>query len=133
MPGVPFLINCTSGTNQYICFSFYIIIYRFLYQYNNPFGTIDTAIFRSSRPALFCKKGDVTSFAKFTKNTSKKRFPHRSLLVNSAKFLMTSFLKNPSDGCFCINKHSFYLLSYNDFSPFQKKVIHIFWLSIFSA
>ena len=37
---------------------------------------------------------------------SKKRFRHRCFLVNFAKFLITHFLKNPSDGSFYINTHS---------------------------
>ena len=47
-------------------------------------------------------------FRKIHKNTPKKRFRHRCFLVNSAKFLIKSFLRNPSDGCFCINTPSVY-------------------------
>ena len=47
--------------------SFCIIIYHFLYQYSTLCATIDNAIFPSSHPVLFCKKGDLTSFAKLTR------------------------------------------------------------------
>ena len=33
---------------------------------NSPFITTDTAIIRSSRPVVCCKKGVLTNFAKFT-------------------------------------------------------------------
>ena len=36
-----------------------------------------------------------------------KRFRHRCFLVNSAKFLITPFLRNPLDGCLCINTFAF--------------------------
>ena len=65
---------------------------------------------RSGRPGLFCKKGVLRSFAKFTEKRLcqslffnkvvgprpvtllKKRLWHRCFLVNFAKFLRTSFL-----------------------------------------
>ena len=37
---------------------------------------------------------------------SKQRFRHRCFFVNSGKFLIKPFLKNPSDGCFCRNTRS---------------------------
>ena len=52
--------------------------------------------------------------------------------VNSAKFLITSFLKNPSEGCFTINTHPIYCPT-TTFRLFKSNVTHIFWLSIFSA
>ena len=56
----PFLITYMSGSNWYICFSFCIIIYSFVYQ-------CSFVIIRSSRPVVFCKKGVLTNFAKFTR------------------------------------------------------------------
>ena len=47
-------------------------------------------------------------FRKIHKKTPKKRFRHRCFLVNSAKFPITSFLKNASDGCFSINTRYVY-------------------------
>ena len=53
---------------------------------------------RSSRQELFCKKGVLRNFAKFTGKClcqsliSKKRLWHRCFPVNFAKFLRTSFL-----------------------------------------
>ena len=71
-------------------------------------NTIDTATIRSNRLVVFCKKGVLTNFSKFTKNTCaralflKKRQIYRvnlyqkrdsdtCFLVISAKFLITSF------------------------------------------
>ena len=88
---------------------------------------------------VFCKKGVLTNFAKFTKKhlrerlvfkeiadlqsftLSKKRFRHRCFHVNSAKFLITLFLRNLSDGCF------FCLLYHHDLSLFEKQC-HTYFL-----
>ena len=43
--------------------------------------------------------------------------------MSSTKFLITPFLKNPLDSCFCINT----------FRVFKNNVTHIFRLSIYSA
>ena len=51
---------------------------------------------------------------------SEKRFRHRCFPVNSAKFLITLLLKNPSDGCFCINIRSVYCPT-TTFCFFQKR------------
>ena len=60
---------------------------------------------------------------------SKKRFRHRFFLVNSAKFFITLFCKEPSDGCVCITTYS----PATTFYFFKKDVIHIFRLRIFST
>ena len=88
---------------------------------------------------VFCKKGVLTNFAKFTRKhlrerlrfneiadrqsfiLSKKRFWHRCFHVNSAKFLVTLFLRNLSDGCF------FCLLSHHDLLFFEKQC-HTYFL-----
>ena len=57
---------------------------------------------------LFCKKRCSYKFRKIHKKTPKKRFRYRCFLVNSAKFPITSFLKNASDGCFSINTRYVY-------------------------
>ena len=44
--------------------------------------------YRSSRPEVFCKKGILKIFAKFTG----KHLRHRCFPVNFAKFLRTHFL-----------------------------------------
>ena len=49
---------------------------------------------------LFLMKLRIHRFCNFIK---KKRFRHKWFSVNSAKFLIASFLKNPFDGCFYIN------------------------------
>ena len=98
-------------------------MFQFLYHNLNFLATIDTAKIRNSRPVVFCKKDVLTNFTKFTRKHlrkteveglqglqsltfSKKRFRRRCFLVNSAKFLITLPLKNPLDGCFCINTRS---------------------------
>ena len=56
-------------------------------------------IFRSSRPEVFCKKGVLRNFVKFTgkplclrpATLLKKRLWHRGFLVNFVKFLRTPF------------------------------------------
>ena len=96
---------------------FCIIIYSFACQ----FSLHITAIIRSSRLVVFCKKGFLQTLENSQENTCarvlflmklrihrvcnfiKKRFRHKWFSVNSAKFLMASFLKNPFDGCFYIN------------------------------
>ena len=61
--------------------------------------------FRSSLPEVFCKKGVLRNFAKFTgkhlwpATLLKKGLWHRCFPVNFAKFLRTPFLQN-TDGCF---------------------------------
>ena len=62
---LPFLISYTSGSNWYLCFSFYIIICSFFA--SSPFTTTDSAIIKSSRPVVFWRKGVLTNFAKFTR------------------------------------------------------------------
>ena len=61
---------------------------------------------------MFCKKGVLRNFAKFTGKHQcrslrdqqfyfKKRFWHRCFPVHFAKFLRTLLLQNISGGCFC--------------------------------
>ena len=74
---------------------------------------------RSSHPEMFCKKGVLRNFAKFTgkhvcqnlffkkvaglspAGLLQKRPWHRSFPVNLTKFLRTPFLQKSSGGCFC--------------------------------
>ena len=97
---------------------------------NTSFPTIDTAIIRSSRLVLFCKRDAAKRmFLKISQNLQentkkKKRFQLRCFYVNSGKFLITS------DDCFGINIPSIYYPTMN-FRIFKNDVTHIFWLSIF--
>ena len=59
-------------------------------------------------------------------------FRHRCFLVNSEKFFIILFLKNPSLDCFCINARSVYCPT-TTFCFLKIDVTHIFRLSIFSA
>ena len=97
---------------------------------NTPFTTIDTAIIRDSRPVLFCKKDVLKNFAKFTRKHQKKRFQLRCFHVNSAKFLITSFFKEPF-GRLLQHKHSFYLLSHHELLHFQKRCHTCFLVEYF--
>ena len=74
---------------------------------------------KSSRPEVFCRKGVLSNFAKFTgkylcqgllfnkvaglrpATLLKKRLWHKCFPVNFTKFLRTPFLQNTSGGCFC--------------------------------
>ena len=111
---------------------------------NFSFTTFGTAIIRSSCPLMFFKKGVLRKFAKLTRkhysffnedtdlhefNFIKKEIPAEMF---SWKFLVTSLLKNPSDGCFCINTRSVYCHN-TILNLFEKDITQIFCLSIFSA
>ena len=74
-------------------------------------------LYRISCPDVFCKKGVLRNFAKFTgKNTCtrvgglradtllKKRLWHRCFSVNFAKFLRTCFSQNTFGDWFCLYK-----------------------------
>ena len=110
---------------MHIRFSFCLIIYSFVCQYSLHYNL--TAIIRSSRPLLLCKKDVLENFAKFTRKHQKRYF-----LVNSAKILIIPFLKNSSDDCFCIITRSIYCTT-TTFGLFKNNITHIFWLSVFSA
>ena len=86
--------------------------------------------FRSSRPEVFCKKGVLRNFAKFTGKhlcqsfcfskvaclcLLKKRLRHRCFPLNFAKLLRIPFLQNPSGGYFYTLK----MREYFNFSQLQ--------------
>ena len=96
-----------------------MIIYRFVYQYSAP------CYFQKQPPCAVLQKSLSYKFCKIHKKTPKKRFRHRFFPANSAKFLITSFLKNPSESCFCINTPSVYCRPTN-FRLFKKKTSYIF-------
>ena len=81
--------------------------FLFIYQLQNPIQL------RSSHPEVFCKKGVLKNFAKFTgkhlckrlffnkvAGSLKKSLWHKCFHVNFAKFLRTHFLQNSFGGCF---------------------------------
>ena len=73
----------------------------------------------SSRPELFCKKGVLAIFAKFTRKHQKDI----SLQMFSYEFCEIShntFFKEPFRRLL-LHKHSLCLLFYQDLSPFQKR------------
>ena len=79
---------------------------------------------------LFCKQDVLKNFAKFIRKHQKKRFQLRCSHVNSAKFLITSFFKEPY-GRLLRHKHSFYLLSHHELSHFQKRCYPYFLVEYF--
>ena len=85
---------------------FCIIIYSFVCQYSLHYYWYCYNQKQSSGAVL--QKRCSYKFRKIHKKTPKKRFRHRCFLVNSAKFPITSFLKNASDGCFSINTRYVY-------------------------
>ena len=85
---------------------FCIIIYSFVCQYSLHYYWYCYNQKQSSGAVL--QKRCSFKFRKIHKKTPKKRFQHRCFLVNSAKFPITSFLKNASDGCFSINTRYVY-------------------------
>ena len=99
-----FFTNLHFWLNIY--FSFCIISYSFVCQYSlcsywycyNQKQFSGTVL--QNRFSYKCHKIHI--------KTSKKRFWHGCLLVNSAKFLITPLLRNPWDGCFCINTSTVY-------------------------
>ena len=98
---------------------------------NSPFTAIDTAITRSSRPVVFCKKEVPAYFANFARlvfkevavlqslTSSKKRFQNRWFICELCKISHNIFLKEPF-GRLLLHKHSFCLLSQHGTSSFQK-------------
>ena len=86
----------------------------------------------SSRPVLFCKKGVLTDFAKFTTKHQKKTLAQMFSLYFLAKFLITSFFKELF-GRLLLHKHSLCLLSNHALSPFQKRCYTYFLAEYFSA
>ena len=80
---------------------------------------------RSSHPELFCKNGVLANFTKFTRK-HQKDIP--CFLVSSAKVPITSFLKNPPDGCFCINTRFVYFPT-TTFHLFKKERCRTFLLA----
>ena len=91
-----------------------------------PCFTIDTAIIRSISPVLFCKKGVLAKFAKFT-NKLEKRIMVQIFSSEFSEISHNSFFKTPF-GRLLLQKHSLCLLSYHDFSPFQKQC-HTYFLA----
>ena len=74
---------------------------------------------RSSRPELFCKKGALANFAKFTRK-HQKEIPLQMFSCEFCEISHNTFFKEPFGRLF-LYKHSLCLLSYHDLSPFQKR------------
>ena len=107
-----------------------LIIYSFFSQDSLPYYW-----YRYNQKPLsgaVLQKRSSCKFAITHNKTPKKGSRHRGFLVNSVNFLITHFLKNPSDGCFCINTRSICCPT-TTFHFFKNDVSHIFWLSIFSS
>ena len=84
----------------------------------------EKSITKSSRPEVFCKKGVLKIFTKFTEKhlgedlffnkglrpatLLKKRLWHKCFPVNFVKFLRPLFLENTYGGCFCFTENDFF-------------------------
>ena len=96
---VPFFVTrCTTRSHS---LSLVVIRCHSLYH------SLSLAVTRSTTRLPFYKRSQ--------KLDQKKKIPAQCFLVNSAKFLITPFLKNSLDGCFCINT----------FRLFKNDVTHI--------
>ena len=104
-------------------FCFVLFILRFVEDSGKKLAEVDSKISfqaiyiqvsRSSRPEVFCKKGFLRNFAKFTgkhlcqrlfinEALFKKSLWHRCFPINFAKFLRAPFLQNSSGGCFWVS------------------------------
>ena len=109
---------------------FCIIIYSFVCQYSLHYYWY--CYNQKQSPGAVLQKRCSYKFGKIHKKTPKKRFRHRCFLVNSAKFPITSFLKNASDGCFSINTRYVYCPTLTC-CLFKNDVTQIFCLNIFSV
>ena len=101
-----------------------IIIYSFVCQYSLYYYWYCYNQKQSSGSVL--QKRCSYKSRKIHKKTLKKRFRHRCFLVNSAKFSITSFLKNASDGCYNINTRYVYFLTQSNICDrvFLAKIVH---------
>ena len=116
--GLSFLINYTSGSNWYLCFSFCIKFYSFVCQFSFHYNWHCYNQKQSSsgvlqkRCSYEFRKTSQENIAPKTPAQStdfdfmKKAIPARMVFVNSAKFFIAPLLKNASDSCFCINTRS---------------------------
>ena len=84
---------------------------------------------RRSRPELFCKKGALANFAKFTRK-HQKEIPLQMFSCEFCEISHNTFFKEPF-GRLLLYKHSLCLLSYHDLSPFQKRCRTFFLVEYF--
>ena len=92
--------NFANFTGKHLCWSLFLIkfhAFRLFLISTYLFILIHTylfiLVFRSSRQEVFCKKGVLRNFAKFTgKHLCQSLFFNRCFSVNFAKFLRTTFL-----------------------------------------
>ena len=89
---------------RFVC-QYSVCCYWYCYNQKHSSGTI-------------LQKGCSYKFRKIHKKTPEKRFWHKCFLVNSVKFLITTFFKNSLEDCFCIHARSVYCPTS---SPFQKR------------
>ena len=127
--GLPFLISCGFGCQfslhcYWSCFN----------QKQSSGGALRKRCsnkfrkFYKKTPDLRLSFHEVVDLQSLT--LKKKRFWHRCFIVNSRKFLIKPFLKNPSDGCFCISTLPFIFPARS--STFSKTMSHIFFGWVFS-
>ena len=114
-PGLPFLVTYTCATNFYLGFSFYIIIYSFVYQfYLHPYWYCCNQ--KKSSGCVLQK----TSSYRFCKNLLAQRISYEFF-----QLFYNIFFKEPF-GRLLLHKHPFCLQSHHDLLSFQKRC-HIYF------
>ena len=81
---------------------------------------------RSSRPELFCKKGVLANFAKFTRK-HQKEIPLQMFSCEFSEISHNTIFKEPF-GRLLLHKHSLCFPPYHDPLPFQKRC-HTYFLA----
>ena len=137
-------LQTTASETRSFTWTLFLIIYGFVCQFSLLYywhcynqkqssGVLyEKGVSQISQESTCSKDTFLMKLQIYSLTLSKKRFRHRCFFVNSGKFLIKPFLKNPSDGCFCINTHSVYFPN-TILHLFKNNVTHIFRLSIFSA
>ena len=92
-PGLPFFITYTCDSNWYLCFSFYIIIYSFVYLFSLHYYWYCYNQKQSSVDVLH--KSILTNFVKIRKKTPALINTAKNIVI-SRNFLCGNFVKRSS-------------------------------------
>ena len=137
-PGLPFLITYTTGSNWYLCFSFYIVIYSFVCQFCLHYYWSEVVlqvlqISQNSQENGCAKNSFLVKLQIYRASLYQKR-------DSGADFFLW-ILRNFSERIFFLkkktethlHKHSFCLCPTTNFRLFKNNVTHIFRQNFFSA
>ena len=137
--GLSFLINYTSNSNWYLCFSFCIIIYSFVCQFSFYYNWHCYNQKQSSSGVL--RKRCSYEFRKTLQENIAPKTPAQSTdfwlyeksdsstdgFCEFCKMFHSTSFKEPF-GQLLLHKHSFCLVSHHNLSPFQKQC-HTYFLA----